>query len=50
MAANRPLTPALVSPPAADAKRRLTEVLEPGHAVTVMSISGATAVVLGEPS
>ena len=27
-----------------------TEVLEPGHAVTVMSISGATAVVLGEPS
>jgi membrane protein implicated in regulation of membrane protease activity len=27
-----------------------TEVLEPGHAVTVMSISGATAVVLGESS
>jgi membrane protein implicated in regulation of membrane protease activity len=27
-----------------------TEVLEPGHAVTVMSISGATAVVLGGPS
>jgi len=27
-----------------------TEVLEPGHAVTVMSISGATAVVMGEPS
>jgi membrane protein implicated in regulation of membrane protease activity len=27
-----------------------TEVLEPGHTVTVMSISGATAVVLGEPS
>jgi membrane protein implicated in regulation of membrane protease activity len=27
-----------------------TEVLEPGHAVTVMSISGATAVVLGELS
>ncbi|PZS38778.1 MAG: hypothetical protein DLM62_11825 [Pseudonocardiales bacterium] len=27
-----------------------TEVLQPGHAVTVMTISGATAVVLGEPS
>jgi membrane protein implicated in regulation of membrane protease activity len=27
-----------------------TEVLEPGQAVTVMTISGATAVVLGEPS
>jgi membrane protein implicated in regulation of membrane protease activity len=27
-----------------------TEVLEPGRAVTVMTISGATAVVLGEPS
>ncbi len=27
-----------------------TEVLEPGHTVTVMSISGATAVVLGELS
>lgn len=27
-----------------------TEVLPPGHAVTVMSIAGATAVVLGEPS
>lgn len=26
-----------------------TEVLEPGRAVTVMTISGATAVVLGEP-
>lgn len=26
-----------------------TEVLEPGRAVTVMEISGATAVVLGEP-
>jgi membrane protein implicated in regulation of membrane protease activity len=26
-----------------------TEVLEPGRAVTVMNISGATAVVLGEP-
>lgn len=26
-----------------------TEVLEPGQAVTVMKISGATAVVLGEP-
>lgn len=26
-----------------------TEVLEPGRAVTVMDISGATAVVLGEP-
>jgi membrane protein implicated in regulation of membrane protease activity len=26
-----------------------TEVLEPGQAVTVMNISGATAVVLGEP-
>jgi membrane protein implicated in regulation of membrane protease activity len=27
-----------------------TEVLQPGDAVTVMTISGATAVVLGEPS
>jgi membrane protein implicated in regulation of membrane protease activity len=27
-----------------------TEVLPPGHAVTVMTIAGATAVVLGEPS
>jgi membrane protein implicated in regulation of membrane protease activity len=27
-----------------------TEILEPGRAVTVMTISGATAVVLGEPS
>jgi membrane protein implicated in regulation of membrane protease activity len=27
-----------------------TEVLEPGQAVRVMTISGATAVVLGEPS
>ena len=27
-----------------------TEVIEPGHTVTVMSISGATAVVLGELS
>ncbi|MGH3781710.1 MAG: NfeD family protein [Pseudonocardiaceae bacterium] len=27
-----------------------TDVLPPGHAVTVMTISGATAVVLGEPS